>query len=337
MSPSALFPSKVSTTQLSYVPSLTHSTSKVPITQLVLCPLYSLLNQRSAPLNCPMSPSTPSYLKCQHHSTVFCPRHPFSIKGQHNSTVICLSLTPSQCKISTTQLSYVPLRPLLPQMSAPLNCHMSPLSLLLPQRSASPNWYMPISKPFSMQDQHHSIVICPPLPPSQLNQGLPPLKYHMHPSTPFSIKGQHHSTVRHPDIYPLLPQRSASLNCHVPPLPPSQLKVNTNQLSYVPPSPSSPSKISTTQLSYVPSLPHYTSKVPITQLVLCPLYPLLNQRSGPLNCPMSPSTPFSLKCQHHSTVFCPRHPFSIKGQHNSTVIFPPPPSFPSKSSNTQLS
>ena len=108
-------------------------------------------------------------------------------------------------------------------------------------------------------------------------------------------------------LYPLLPQRAASLNCHTPPLPLSQSNASITQLSYVthstpfsvkgkyqstvmcprlPPSLSkvsitqllnaplhapSQSKINTTQLSYVPPLPPSLSKVSITQLSYAPL------------------------------------------------------------------
>ena len=98
--------SKVSTIQLSYVPSLLPSTSKVRITQLSHAPLHPLLNQRSAPLNCHLPHSTLFSIKGQHHSTVLCPPfNPFSLKGQHHSTVFCPPLHPSQSKVSTTQMS----------------------------------------------------------------------------------------------------------------------------------------------------------------------------------------------------------------------------------------
>ena len=262
--------------------------------------------------------------------------NPFSMQDQHHSIVICPPPPPSPSNNSTTQLSYVP--PLPP----------SPTKVSITQLSD-----IPTSTPFSLKGQHHSTVMSLLYP--LLPQRSKPLNCHMCPSTPLSQKGQHKSTVKCPPSAPfqfkshyhstvicppllLINQRSAPLNCQTSRhLPPSPSKVSITQLSYVPPPPSSPSKISTTQLSYVPSIPHSTSKVPITQLVLCPLYPLLNQRSAPLNCPVSPSTPFSLKCQHHSTVFCPRHPFSIKGQHNSTVICLSLTPSQCKISTTQLS
>ena len=201
-----------------------------------------------------MTPSTPFSLKGQHHATVLCPFSiPFSLKGQHHSTVICPSLTPSQPKLSTTQLSYVPLRPLLPQRSAPLNCHMS------------------LIYPFSLKDQYHSTVKCPPL--ALLNKRSAPLNCHMCP------------------LYLLLPQRSASLNCHTPPLPSSNSKVITTQLSYAPSTPSQ-SKVSTNQLSYVPTSTPFFLKCQHHSTVMCPLYPLLNQRSVLLNCLLPPSNPF---------------------------------------------
>ena len=221
-----------------------------------------------------MTPSTPFSLKGQHHSTVLSPslrpfsingQHhptvlcppsiPLSLKGQHHSTVICPSLTPSQPKLSTTQLSYVPLRPLLPQRSAPLNFYMSPLY------------------PFSLKDQYHSTVKCPPL--ALLNKRSAPLNCHMCP------------------LYLLLPQRSASLNCHTPPLPSSNSKVITTQLSYAPlyafsikgehqstvicPGlyPLLPQS-SASLKCHVPPLPPSQPKVSITQLTSAPLYPLLN-------------------------------------------------------------
>ena len=177
---------------------------------------------------------------------------PFSLKGQHHSTVICPGLPPSQSKFSTNQLSYVPLRPLLPERSKPLNCHRSPLYTLLPQMSASLNCRMPASTP------------------SQSKIKTTQLSYV--PLYSFSLKGQHHSTVICP-LYPLLNQRSESLICHMPPLPPSQSKVSNTQLSYVPPPPPSSSKVSISQLSYVPPLSPSPSKVSITQLSYAPSTP----------------------------------------------------------------
>ena len=107
-----------------------------------LSPLRPLLPQGSAPLNCPMSPSTlfslkgqhrstvicalstPFLIKGQHHSTVISPSTPFSLQGHHQSTVICPPPPTSPSMVSTTQRSYVPLYPLLPQRSASLNCNV---------------------------------------------------------------------------------------------------------------------------------------------------------------------------------------------------------------------
>ena len=192
-------PSKIITTQLSYVPSL------------------SLLPKRSLSPNCSYAHSTPFSFKSQHHSTVLCRTStPFSLKCQHHSTVFCPP-PPSQSKVSTTQVSYVPIRPIPPQWSAPLNCHRSP------------------STAFYLKCQHHSTVVCLHLP--LLNQRSAPLNCRMSPSTPFSIKDQHHSTVLCPllspsltkvsitqlsyaPLYLLLNQRSATLNFHMSPLRP---------------------------------------------------------------------------------------------------------------------
>ena len=183
-------------------------------------PLYPLLPQRSATLNCHMHPSTPFSIKGQHHSIVIChPSTPLSINFQHHSIVKCLPL------------------PLLNQWLAPLNRYMYPIYSLLNQRSASLNCHMHPSTPFSLKGQHHSTVICPPsahfsqrVSTTQLSyvplypllpQRLSSLHCHMSLSSSFSINGQHHSTVLWP-LNPLLPQRLASLNCQMPLLPPSQ-------------------------------------------------------------------------------------------------------------------
>ena len=193
-----------------------------------------------------------------------------------------------------------PLRPLLPQRWVPLNCHRSPLYPLLPQRSASRNWsYAPFT-PFSIKGQHHSSVLCPPSTPSQSK-----------------VSTTHLSSV---SLYPLLPQRAASLNCHTPPLLLSQ------------------SNASITQLSYVTTLPPSQSKVSVSQLSCVPVYPLLSQRSTPLNCPMSPLYPLlSLRSASLNCHMPLSNPFSMQGQHHSIVMCPHPPSSPSMISTTQLS
>ena len=124
-----------------------------------------------------MSPSALFSLKDQYHSTVICALYtPFYLKGPHHSTGPMPPLPPSQSKVSPTQLSSVTLYPLLPQMSASLNCLLPPPPLLN-QRSAQLNCHMPLSNPFSMQDQHHSIVICPPPPPSPSNVSTTQMSY----------------------------------------------------------------------------------------------------------------------------------------------------------------
>ena len=194
---------------------------------------------------------------------------------------MCPSLTPSQFKVSITQLSCVPIRPLPPQWSAPLNCHRSPLYTLLPQTSASLNCRMPASTPsqskikttqlsyvplysFSLKGQRHSNFILPLCP--RLIQKSLPLNCHM---PPLRLLSQRWAPINCHMSRPLPPSSSnvsiTQLSCapstpfstkgqyystvFCPTLPPSKLKVSTNQLSYVPPPPSSPSKMSTTQLS----------------------------------------------------------------------------------------
>ena len=106
-------------------------------------------------------------------------------------------------------------------------------------------------------------------------------------------------------LYPLLSQRTASLNCHMPLSNPFSTKGQHHSIVICPPPPPSLSKISTTQLSYVTTLPPSRSKINITQLS------------------NAPSTPFSTKGQHHSNVICvPSTSFSLKGQRHSTVIRP---------------
>ena len=191
-------------------------------------------------------------------------------------------LPPSQSKISTTQLSYAPLHYVLNQRSAPLNCYMSP------------------STPFSLKGQHHSTVICPPLPPSQPTVSTTQLSYVPH--------------------YQLLTKRSASLNCHMPPLPPSQSLVSTTQRSNVSPLSPSPLKVSITQLSHAPSTPFSIKGQHHSSIICLPLsrYP---SKCSITQLSYAPSNAFSLKDQHHSTVVCPLStPFYLKGQHHSTVV-----------------
>ena len=144
-------------------------------------PLYPLLNQRSASLNCHMPPPPTYPLLNQRSAPLNCYMSPstlFSLKGQHHLTVICPPLSPSQSEVSTTQLTYKPLRP---------------FSLKGQQHS---NFICAPSTPFLTKGQHHSTVICPPLPPSKSKVSA--------------------TQLLHVPLYPLLPQRSASLNCHMP-------------------------------------------------------------------------------------------------------------------------
>ena len=121
--------------------------------------------------------------------------------------------------------------------------------------------------------------------------------------------------------YPLLSQKSASLNCHMPPSTSFSIKGQQHSIVICPPPPTSSSKVSLTQLSYVPHLSPSPSKVSITQLSYAPVYPLLNQSSARIKYHMSPSALFSLKDPNHSTVLGPLStPFYLKCLHHSTVV-----------------
>ena len=112
---------------------------------------------------------------------------------------------------------------------------------------------MPPSTPLSINGQHQSTVLCPPI--SLLSQMSASLNYHMAPN------------------YLLLNQKSATLNCDIPP------------------PPLSPPKVSITQLSYAPST-HFSINGQHHSTVICPLPTfLLNQISAPLNCHMSSLPP----------------------------------------------
>ena len=213
----------VSTTQLSYAPSLHSFLIKYQHHSTVICPPslhFSLKGQHHSTVICPLYPLLPqssATLHCQiPHSS------PFSINCQHHSTVICRPISPSLSKVSITQLSYGPQLP--PSQSKVSNTQLS---------------YTP-SAPFSPEGQHHSTVICPPLPTSQSMVSTTQLsyapslhsfliKYQHHstvicpPSLHFSLKGQHHSTVICP-LYPLLPQSSATLHCQIPHSSPFSIK-----------------------------------------------------------------------------------------------------------------
>ena len=224
-------PSKFSTTQLSYVlpPSL-HFSLKGQHHSTVICPLYPLLPQSSATLHCQIPPSSPFSINCQHHSTVICRPLPPS-PSKVSITQLLPPSTPFSIKVSAIQLSYVPLYVLLPQRSPPLN------SVIFSPSGQHHSTVTPTSTPFSIKGQHHSFTICPP-PCRLLPQSSAPLNCHMS------------------HLYPLLNQRSAPLNCHKSPL--------------------------------YPLLPQ--SSAPLN-CHMSHLYPLLNQRSAPLICHMSPSTP----------------------------------------------
>ena len=248
-----------------------------------MSPLRPLLPQRSAALNCHITPLS---------------LHP---QGQHHSTVICLTLLRSQSKVSTTQLFYDTLYPHLPQRSASLNCHMSPLNPLLAQRSATLNCrFSPL---YSLLPQRSAPLNCHmPLFPA-LNQKSAPLNCNMSP------------------LRPLLPQRSAALNCHITPLYPLHPQGQYHS-TVICPTPSTPfsikdqhhstvicltllrsqSKVSTTQLFYVPLYPHLPQSPASLNCHMSPLYPLLAQRSATLNCRISPL--YSLLPQRSAPLNC---------------------------------
>ena len=138
---------------------------------------------------------------------------------------------------------------------------------------------------------------------------------------------------------PLLPQGSAPLNCHMPPLPPSPSiqqhstvkfrSTSTTQLSYVPlfSLKGQHSRLKgqhhstvTTTMSYFPPTtkgqPSQSIKGQHHSFTICPPCRLLPQSSAPLNCPHL--CPLPSKGQHHSTVISPPSThFSLKGQHMS--------------------
>ena len=123
----------------------------------------------------------------------------------------------------------------------------------------------------------------PPLSPSPSKVSNTQLSYA--PSTPFSIKCQQHSIVICPPSAPFFPKGQHNSTVLCPPLSPSLSKVSITQLSYA------------------------------------PVYPLLNQSSARINYHMSPSALFFLKDPNHSTVIGPLStPFYLKCQHHSTVV-----------------
>ena len=102
---------KVSTNQLSYDPHPFSSPLKLMPLNCHRSPLCTLLPQTSASLNCRMPASTPSQSKIKTTQLSYVPLYSFYLKGPHHKTGPMPPLPPSQSKVSTTQLSYVPFYP----------------------------------------------------------------------------------------------------------------------------------------------------------------------------------------------------------------------------------